>query len=91
MLAHVADHRTSRRGGERTPGTCRMSSAAEALLLACVHRDPQQLLAATLPAPDSAVWDDLVALAGRQRVRTLVHRRLAAARGMPWSNIIMSC
>jgi hypothetical protein len=58
-----------------------MSSAAEALLLACVHRDPQQLVAATLPAPDSAVWDDLVALAGRQRVRPLVHRRLAAVRG----------
>src|SRR5262245_17928014 len=50
-----------------------------ALLLACLHQDPQRLAAFELPRDDSPHWDALAALATEQRVRPRVYQRLKAA------------
>lgn len=51
--------------------------AIREVLLACLHQEPNRLDEAALYAIDDAGWDRVLALATAQRVRPLLHRRLA--------------
>ncbi len=69
----------------------------ETLLVACLHRDPERLDIDALARLDEAGWRDLFALAAKQRVRPMVHRRLLAAGGpvvVPerwWDELTTAC
>lgn len=51
--------------------------AIREVLLACLHQEPNRLDEAALSAIDDAGWDRVLALATVQRVRPLLHQRLA--------------
>ena len=46
------------------------------LLLSCLHTDPSRLAVDALPGADSRIWDELLHLAERQRVRPLLYHQL---------------
>jgi hypothetical protein len=46
------------------------------LLLSCLHSDSDRLAADALPAPDGRIWDELLDLAGHQRVRSMLYHKL---------------
>ena len=54
------------------------------VLLAALHQDPTQIEGSGIEHLTPAQWDRLVTLAGQQRVRPLLHRRLAESGR--WSN-----
>ena len=69
----------------------------DALLLDCLHQDPDRLDRAALTSLSQADWEDLASRARRQRVRPMFHQRLVALGGpsivpaATWTDLKAAC